>query len=315
MELDRTHVAIRARSFSELADLSLLVLRRYPQAITIGFFLGALPWILANGLLLGWMLGSVEELGFVDQDASQAQIRYLWLTSALVFLQTPVAGVFATTYIGEAIFQRQPPWPRVIRETLRLAPRALWTLGVVRGPLPAMLLLAFTWHRPFSWTVEILALFLLVAWGAALRAFRPFVPEILLLERCPLRKGKTQTLTLGTRSRLLHLPLGGELFGRFFLASLLLTILAGVLFFSLAFCAQYLFMTYRWSLGMLLVVYPLTLWTVAGFATLFRFLSYLDTRIRLEGWEVELLLKAEARRQFGDALPPRAAPPDGRRVA
>ena len=31
-----------------------------------------------------------------------------------------------------------------------------------------------------------------------------------------------------------------------------------------------------------------------------RLLSYLDTRIRLEGWEVELAIRVEAMRQFGE---------------
>ena len=39
---------------------------------------------------------------------------------------------------------------------------------------------------------------------------------------------------------------------------------------------------------------PLSMWMVAWFFTVFRFMSYLDTRIRQEGWEVELRLRAEA---------------------
>jgi hypothetical protein len=40
--------------------------------------------------------------------------------------------------------------------------------------------------------------------------------------------------------------------------------------------------------------YPLALWLVAGYFTVVRFLNYLDLRIRHEGWEVELLMRAEA---------------------
>jgi hypothetical protein len=50
---------------------------------------------------------------------------------------------------------------------------------------------------------------------------------------------------------------------------------------------------------MLLTIYPLSLWMVAGFMTVVRFLGYLDLRIRHEGWETELLLRAEASRLAG----------------
>ena len=54
------------------------------------------------------------------------------------------------------------------------------------------------------------------------------------------------------------------------------------------------------DLFVLLVIYPLALWLVACLSVMVRFLVYLDTRIRLEGWEVELAMQAEALRQFGD---------------
>ncbi len=38
------------------------------------------------------------------------------------------------------------------------------------------------------------------------------------------------------------------------------------------------------------------LWMVAGFWTVARFLFYMDTRIRQEGWEVELKIRAMAMR-------------------
>jgi hypothetical protein len=46
----------------------------------------------------------------------------------------------------------------------------------------------------------------------------------------------------------------------------------------------------------LLIAYPLALWVVVGWFSIMRFLSYLDLRIRHEGWEVELLMRAEALR-------------------
>ena len=42
--------------------------------------------------------------------------------------------------------------------------------------------------------------------------------------------------------------------------------------------------------------FQLSLWVVAGYFTVVRFLCYLDRRIRREGWEVELLMRAEGER-------------------
>ena len=45
---------------------------------------------------------------------------------------------------------------------------------------------------------------------------------------------------------------------------------------------------------------PAAAWVIGALSILIRLLNYLDTRIRLEGWEVELAVRAEAIRQFGD---------------
>ena len=44
------------------------------------------------------------------------------------------------------------------------------------------------------------------------------------------------------------------------------------------------------------VFLPLAAWLVVGYFAVVRFLCYLDLRIRREGWEVELLLRAEGAR-------------------
>jgi hypothetical protein len=70
---------------------------------------------------------------------------------------------------------------------------------------------------------------------------------------------------------------------------------------------------WKWDLTVYLGIYPLALWTVAGVSVLVRLLNYLDTRIRLEGWEVELAVRAEAMRQFGEEagwVGPASAQPD-----
>ena len=42
--------------------------------------------------------------------------------------------------------------------------------------------------------------------------------------------------------------------------------------------------------------FQLALWIVVAYFTVVRFLGYLDLRIRREGWEVELIMRAERAR-------------------
>ena len=56
---------------------------------------------------------------------------------------------------------------------------------------------------------------------------------------------------------------------------------------------------WSWSPAMVYVFAPLAMWIVASFFAVVRFLSYLDLRIRREGWEVELRLRAQAARIAG----------------
>jgi hypothetical protein len=51
-----------------------------------------------------------------------------------------------------------------------------------------------------------------------------------------------------------------------------------------------------WSFSPLMIqlFLPLAMWMTAVYFAVVRFLSYLDIRIRQEGWEVELRLRAEA---------------------
>ena len=50
-----------------------------------------------------------------------------------------------------------------------------------------------------------------------------------------------------------------------------------------------------WRLGPVMIKLgaPLAMWLVAMYFTVVRYLCYLDLRIRHEGWEVELRLRAE----------------------
>ena len=53
---------------------------------------------------------------------------------------------------------------------------------------------------------------------------------------------------------------------------------------------------WEWNGVVFTFYYPLALWIVVGFFAVARFLGYLDLRMRREGWEVELMMRAEAAR-------------------
>ena len=126
----------------------------------------------------------------------------------------------------------------------------------------------------------------------------PYLSELILLERNPLWVSRAAresgTLSTTRRSKNLHRGAGGELFVRW-LASLaagavLLVAVVGGLHRLVSQVGGY-------SAGqetLLLWAVPAGAWLVVGFFAVVRFLAYLDLRIRREGWEVELKMRAEA---------------------
>ncbi len=201
MQLDRTHVVIRLRSMSEIGDLAMAMLRRYPSAMLVGFAIGALGWALANALLLGWIPIREASYGLEDEEALGEVWRYMTWMAILVSLQTPAAGVLTTLYLGQAVFEQRPTWQSVLREAKRQFRSWFWVLGVKRLAIPAMIMLAFRWGKPASafWDVLVPITVLLVM--IVIRGSRPFVPEILLLEQCPVKAKSKGVITLATRSQ------------------------------------------------------------------------------------------------------------------
>jgi hypothetical protein len=301
MQLDRTHVVIRLRTLSEIGDLAMIMIRRYPAALLIGFAAGAAGWAIVNLLLLGWIPIREAAYGLDDEEAVAQIARYMAWMMLLVILQTPAAGVLTTLYLGQAVFEKRPTWGSVLGEAKRQFWRWFWVLGIKRLAIPAMLVLAVRWGQPASVFFDVIVpvgIFLAIA---IVRSSRPFMPEILLLEQCPLRSESDSVITMPRRSASLHTPMGSELSGRFLAVAFVL--------FGLLLSVMYTLMWIRgialgiWNfmdVFVLLVMYPMALWIVAGISVLVRLLNYLDTRIRLEGWEVELAIRAEAMRQFGE---------------
>ena len=117
-----------------------------------------------------------------------------------------------------------------------------------------------------------------------------------MLERTPITSGNSnKAVTYSKRSKALHLATSSDLFGRSLVTSMVASVLAFCVFSIFLFADEtinfrfgdFSFKPYLWALS---------LWVVAGFVAVSRFLSYIDVRIRQEGWAVELRMRAEAQR-------------------
>lgn len=291
MQFDKTTIVVRQRGMLDTLDLSLHVFREYALPLAAAMLLGVVPLMAVNYLLLAWMPSVADEEAWLPW-------RFVYHLSLQIYLQAPLAGIFATAYLGQAVFLAEPRFRDVVRDVWRMLPRVAWCHLLVRGVLFGWLLLVLE-REEVNWFVEAFLLPLLAAYASSLRAFRPFINEIVLLERNSLTSKSDRIMTVGRRSQMLHGSNGGAWFARWLLACLLggLLILAtyGTFYFHVAAPRQ------DWSQGPLLthVLLPLAMWITACYFTVVRFLTYLDARIRQEGWEVELRLRAEATRLTG----------------
>jgi hypothetical protein len=259
MQLDQARIAIHERSWSDNLDLALHVITRHAAPLALWALAGVLPLALVNDALVSATVDDFQEGAF----ASGAY----WLV-LLVMIEAPLATAFVTVFLGRALFTDSPRAAEVARDTSASLPQVL-LLGVL--PRIALIPLLVTWMLPFG------------IW--------PYLNEVILLERNPLQGRPGQLSTL-RRSRLLHA--GGS--GEFMLQGVLAMCIAGLLIFAIYFTEEFLIqnlfglesdMAVQW------IELQIALWLVVVYFTVVRFLNYLGQRIRHEGWEVELFLRAE----------------------
>lgn len=309
MQLDNTRITVRERSQGEVLDLALHVMREYFQPWLVTTLLAVVPLALINYALIGWM-ADPQYVGYSD---GERPWRFLWNMSLLVYLEAPLAGIFSVAYLGPAVFLEQPTIRQVVADSLKRFPQLVICQLLLRGVLPAwLLLLLVNWQSrtEVNIVVEALLLPMLVCYASLFRALRPYVNEIILLERLPLRPGTAGEMTLGKRSATLHGPYAGDLLVRFIVASAVGVLLWLAISLSTAAVFKFLFeagdltiadtfMRFRITWYHAQLAYPCVLWLMAGYFAVVEYLDYLDLRIKHEGWEVELLMRAEALRLAG----------------
>ena len=71
----------------KIGDLAMVMIRRYPLALLVGFALGALPWAIANAALLSWIPISEAAYGLDDEEAMLELSRY---TAWMMLLVRPL---------------------------------------------------------------------------------------------------------------------------------------------------------------------------------------------------------------------------------
>jgi len=288
-----------------LIDLSLILVRVYWRLILGWAILGAIPFSLVNAFCLYQMtdFDAIVIFNYDILDPGTLRFRYILWMIALVFLETPLALLGLTFFLGQSVFFGSPSFTEFKGALKQSFWGILWVLGILRlgviGWLIALRNTTSDGQVDLFFEVFFYG-FVLIGAVVFLRSIRPFAPEMLILERSPLRSPKSpggeRGVAYGKRTKWLHRPIVGALFGR----SIVSTIVSLFLLFSLSFGWLFLrsifFNSPSWDWCMDYILFPLTLWIIAIWATIIRFLSYLDIRTRLEGWELELRLRAEGNR-------------------
>ncbi len=284
MIFDQTFIAIRKRNIFEILDLSIHVIWNYCLPLSFLLLLNVLPFFILDWLLFRWMVSGLMAYEYAS--------LYLWLTCLMVVSQAQLGTMFITCYLGRALFQGRPSIRETILASLQALPQIFWVHGILRTIIPAILLGLFLSQTASPAVVSLLTLVVLV--GLIVRSVRPFATEMLLLEKNPLRSKNQTDINYATRSSALHNVAFSINFGRFLLIGLLSLPLAFVFYASLLLVDKSVNLHIDPDTTLVTFYWPASLWIVAGLMAVVRFLSYIDIRIRQEGWAVELRIRAEA---------------------
>ncbi|MCA9197622.1 MAG: hypothetical protein KDA87_08800 [Planctomycetales bacterium] len=285
MQLDRTRIYIRERSLPEQLDLAFRVSLEYLPNLLFFSAVVIAPLMVLNAVLLNWCL--------VDEFAAATISQYLALLITLMVLELPFATIPITVFLGRIMFRQPTDWKTVFGESAKYLLRFAWSQLLVRGiGLGIFLLLAIRPDAANSETITFLVFTMLYVLFA--RMLRPFVNEIIFLERNPIRSGKAPVITVRRRSISLHRPSTPDMIARFIMVSAACVILSLALILTCWFMQAMTTNNWRVDRSLVMFFVPLSVWIVAVQATVIRFVGYLDLRIRREGWEVELKVRAAA---------------------
>jgi len=299
VQLDKTQVEICQRSTLELLDLSLKVLRAFIRPVLLVSAIFMLPFILVDIWVVVWMLD--PDAYFLAETVTSperaANIRFSSHLVALWVVQFPLASTATSVVLGNLVFFQKLTLKQLFGKLRSISRRLLLVMGVLRLGLVTILLEPLVNDRvAFDWSIELFILIILPVSALLIRSAAPFSPEILGLELCPLRSPDPQVVSYRERGKRIHGAMSGEhvarmLAGGFAASMICLMVISLQLSFTGILRGEW-----QWSNVTNFIGLPVALWVAGVFISVFRFLCYLDTRIRLEGWEVDLRMRAEAER-------------------
>lgn len=258
MQLEDVQLAIRPRTILECCDVTFLFCGRHWFGLLLASCAGIVPFACFNT----WVAEMPQRDGYE---------AYL-----LLMLEIPWATMWITLYLGQTIFQRRLSIRRMFNDGMRAVPGLIAFQGLVRGACMAIVVLA---------PVSLIGMY--------------YVNEIILLEKSPLSK-------IWTRRTAMNRQILGHVFSIRLIEVVIM--LVGVYGLSAFFHAvsslwedqldftEWLFFDSE-TQGEFFVPdwqTQLSFWVMIVFLTVFRFVTYLDNRIRREGWDVELKLRAQA---------------------
>ena len=286
MQFDQTSIAIRERSSLEVFDLAANVLVRHLQPIMVLLFLNAMPFVVLDYYLIGWM----TDVSF----SVELSTAYYVAVIALIVSQAQLGTCLITIFMGRVMFLEEHSIWAVLKQFLKRLPYFLYSQGILRVALFPVLVAMFTSPRDGeeAYLMAFLGLPVIAFVGSLVRAMRPFVPEVIYLEQTPLRS-RSDLPSLSQRSRNLHMLAAASIT----MQSVLILLFAPLLLFSIhsVFVMADSMFSIRANSDISLQPFYILIsgWLVAGFFAVVRFLMYIDVRIRQEGWSVDLKFRSE----------------------
>ena len=264
-QLDRHFIAIRKRTAGELFDLTLAVLRIEGLRFLCWFGVFVVPLLLINHTVLTWV---AENIFVLDAEEEVWPFFYFFGYVALIALETPFVSSPMMIYLGKRVFaaDSQPAASEVL---------VAWVEA-----LPQLVI----------YTMILLPLILIY----------DCLPEIVALERSPLFRKKKDKMTTFRRLKNFHRDRFGEQFVLLYPLFVFSVILAPTIgaIVSFGFYLGYGPVAQNYQIYIAILV-PAICWTVTLFLLIFHFLRYINMRIEREGWDVELVFRAERSRLTG----------------
>lgn len=293
MQLDRTFIGIRQRSPFEVWDLTLQVTSRHIGPLFTLFLIGIIPWIVINHLLTMWMVSD----DFYEDHA----YFFYWMNACLVVSQAQIGTFWIAHYLGQAMFQVRPSVRDTVASVWKLKHKFFfgWLHLMNRLVIPILIATSLMLTTEEEGLVALLGGFIvpvMVFVALIVRGRTPYLNEILLLEEAPRKSDAANVQSYSKRSSNLLSAPGADFFVKFFLAAIIGTAMTLGIYESLCLLDGILGLQSIAAKNMNFIYWQISIWLAAGLVAVNRFLSYIDLRIRTEGWAVRLRLMAEEKR-------------------